>query len=347
MQTRNMEILKNEFLQVHHFDSNPENAVELQHQDIKVSELKETEMVVEMIYSCIHPADIYSIQGTYDNAKFNREHITPSKLGLEGVGKVIYAGKNAKFKNDQYLLPMLPAGEMGTWSKYVVVKDGLCLPSDLDLKKGAQFFVNPFTIVGMFKELEKWGDIAGKWLIITAGTSTLGRMAIRYAKDRGAKVIAVIRKLEMVDNVKKEGADIVLCSENNNIFKNVMELTNGKGADCALDAVGGALANNVIKCMKVKGHVILYGLFSGTKMTLDVGTVLFRQIYVQGFNLMIWLTSQKDISKIKDKVLEEMKKDVFDTKVEDIYDIHDYKKALDHQLHSKHGGRTGKLLFSF
>jgi len=331
-------------LEVHHFDDHPDKAVGLKQHDLDVNNLDDEEFVVEMIYAGIHPADIYSIQGTYDNANFNREHSVPSKLGLEGVGKVIHAGKCAKFKKGQYVLPLLPPGEVGAWSKYVVAKEAVSFPNDFDLKKGAHFYVNPFSIIGMFSELEKSGSIAGKWLIITAGTSTLGRMAINYAKEREAKVIAIIRKHDMIESVEKEGADMVFCTEKDNIVRRIMEVTDGRGADFALEAVGGNLADKVINSMAVKGHVILFGLLSGTKTTLSVETVLFRQIYIQGFNLLVWLATE-DKTKIKNQVIEEMKKDIFDTKVEAIYDIHDYKKALDHQMHSK--GRTGKLLFSF
>ena len=340
-----MQTLKNEFLQVLSF-GDPEKVVELEHQDLDINDLDDNAMVVEMIYAGIHPADILSIEGHYGNAKFNTEHWTPSGLGLEGVGKVIFAGKKAKFKKDQIIVPFFGTGEVGSWSKYVVVKDGMDLPKDLDMKMAAHLFVNPFSIVGMFAELEKVGSCENKWLVITAANSTLSRMAIRYGKERKAKIIGIVRKSEIVQNVEEEGCDFVLCTTKDNIDKRIMDVTEGKGADLALDAVGGELANHVINSMAIKGQVICYGLLSGLKMSLNMQKVLFRQVYIQGFNLLVWLTENQDLTKIKQTVINEMESKTFDSKVEAVYDIHDYKKALHHQAHSDHA-RTGKLLFSF
>ncbi len=338
--------LKNEYLQVKEFGE-PESVVELQQQDIEVDQLGSDEMVIEMEYACIHPSDIYSIQGNYDNAKFNREHITPSRLGSEGIGKVIYAGKDAKYKKGEVILPMLEPGIMGVWSKYVVAKDGLDLPKDFNLKMGAQLLVNPFTILGMFTELEKNGPIKGKWLIISAANSTLGRMSIRYAKKQGVQVIGIVRKTDIVDSVKKEGCDKVLVQGKNDLVKEIMAITKNKGVEMALDAVGGELTQQLMNCMAIKGHLIQFGILAGTSATMDFTKLLFKMVEFQGFNLVVWLATEKSrLETTKKRVIEEMESKTFDSNVEAVYDIHDFKKAFHHQLHSE-TGRTGKLLFSF
>lgn len=65
-----------------------------------------------------------------------------------------------------------------------------------------QFLVNPVTVVGMLEEL---AVPAGEYLLQTAAGSVLGRQMIQVAKHRGIKTINVVRRQELVAELKALG----------------------------------------------------------------------------------------------------------------------------------------------
>ena len=54
----------------------------------------------------------------------------------------------------------------------------------------------------------------------------------------------------------------------------------GAGADVVLDLVGAAVFDQNLKCLAVKGRLILVGLTSGRTAEFDLGTALAKRMAV-------------------------------------------------------------------
>ena len=83
------------------------------------------------------------------------------------------------------------------WSNYVCkpVDFVVEFESDFDLKKGANTYVNPFTVTAMLDYAQKHG---AKSVILMAASSALSKMMIRLAHQNGIETLNIVRKDDQV-----------------------------------------------------------------------------------------------------------------------------------------------------
>ena len=55
----------------------------------------------------------------------------------------------------------------------------------------------------------------------------------------GFQLISIVRKAEQKERLEKLGIKVVLSSDGENIYREVLQLTNGQGVRAAVDSVGG------------------------------------------------------------------------------------------------------------
>jgi len=83
----------------------------------------------------------------------------------------------------------------GAYADYLVnnFKSIIPLPDNVDFEQGASFFVNPMTALGMLKRAKKLGADS---IILTAGSSQIGRMIIRLCPSYKITPIVTVRRSE-------------------------------------------------------------------------------------------------------------------------------------------------------
>src|SRR6266566_6551604 len=161
------------------------------------------EVVVEMRAAPINPADLNQIEGKYP-VRFP----LPATPGFEGAGVVVDVGANAS---------VIPAGtlvilphNLGTWREAVAVKasDLIVVPSEIDLVQAAMLKINPLTawrLLHGYVELKR-----ENWVIQNAANSAAGRAVIQIAHDLGHKTVNIVRREELIEELRTEGGDDVL-----------------------------------------------------------------------------------------------------------------------------------------
>ena len=183
----------------------PDVALELL--EIPFEEPRNNEVVVSIDAVGMHIADGLAVRG--------EEVLKPlsSTPGFEGVGTIKKVGKKVSIlkEGDKVLLPM------GTGS----MRQELKIKAH-DLTKIKQPFapdeqlslitVNGFTAYFLLKDfvnLEK-----GDWLIQNAANSNVGRYLIALAKIHGVKTFNIVRRKEVMPELKKLGATkLIIYSE--------------------------------------------------------------------------------------------------------------------------------------
>src|SRR5262249_9031452 len=149
-------------------------------------------------------------------------------------------------------------GKSGNWQEKTIVpaKQVVPVPDDIPDDQAATFFVNPATAFVM----TRWvlGVPRGAWLLQTAAGSALGRMVIRLGRLDGFRTINVVRRREQVEELKRLGADAVICTADESIEERVKQLT-GTGVPYALDCVGGATGSAVVRALGPRGRMLVYG----------------------------------------------------------------------------------------
>jgi NADPH:quinone reductase-like Zn-dependent oxidoreductase len=120
----------------------------------------------------------------------------------------------------------------------------------------------------------------------------------------------------------------------------VKEITGGKLAYGALDAVAGELTKQVCASVRDGGQVFIYGVLAGWEATVGVGD-LFR-----GVHLTAWyLTKELGIPERRRVFINEVSKLIIEDKiiepvVGETYDLADFQLAI---KKSEEVGRGGKL----
>ncbi|KAH9552828.1 hypothetical protein CY35_09G087300 [Sphagnum magellanicum] len=112
----------------------------------------------------------------------------------------------------------------------------------------------------------------GEYVLQTAAGSVLGRQLIQLAKHWGIKTINIVRRAEQKEELKALGADEVLSTdEEEDVTTRVKEITGGKLAYAALDAVAGTLTKQVAASVRDGGQVNIYGVLGGYDAIVGFG----------------------------------------------------------------------------
>ncbi|KAH8959048.1 hypothetical protein BDL97_06G060800 [Sphagnum fallax] len=234
------------------------------------------QVVVRIILRPLNPTDLLSYRfERYAHAKPGS--FTPESEGVgivndvgEGVTTVVKGQRVVPFLGLEYLRK----GE-GTWQDYVSVRAELVwvVPDSISDVAAAQFVVNPWTVHGLLSDLK---IPKGEYVLQTAAGSTLGRQLIKLAKHWGIKTINVVRRKEQKAELKALGADEVISTSDKDVVTRVKEITGGKLAYGALDAVAGEFTKQVLASVRDGGQVFIYGVLEGWEATVGVGD-LFRR----------------------------------------------------------------------
>ena len=84
----------------------------------------------------------------------------------------------------------------------------------------------------------EFADIPDGGSVTVFGLGPIGQMASRIARHRGARVIAVELVRERIEMARRHGIEVLDLDEHEDIAEAVRELTDGRGTDSVIDAVG-------------------------------------------------------------------------------------------------------------
>lgn len=292
------------------------------------------EIVVDMEFSPINPSDLVLIRGLY-GVKPN----LPAPVGAEGVARVakIGSGVTGIKEGDRVLFPR----GASTWLTRAKVKaDGLfALPANADPQQLSMLMVNPPTAYLMLTEyvaLKK-----GDWVIQSAGNSAIGRAVIAIAKKMGIHTVSVVRRPELIEELRKLGADAVLV-EGPDLAKRVREATDKAKIMLALDSVGGPGLMPLNDCLANGGTLVAYGVMSGGPGPFFTAPNIFRDLTLKGFWLLNWFNknSPERALEVQKQVASWIADGTIYTPVEATYPLSESKAAISHAAKG-----TGKILF--
>ena len=114
----------------------------------------------------------------------------------------------------------------------------------------------------------------GQTVLIVGASGGVGTGAIRIAQLAGCRVIAIVGNGAKVERAVAIGADHAIDYSNGEFQARVLELTNGRGADVALDSVGASTWRQTINGLARFGQMTICGATSG-----DAPAISIRQIY--------------------------------------------------------------------
>lgn len=244
------------------------------------------QILVRVAASPVNPSDLMTLKGEYGiGADY------PFVPGLEGSGVVVAAGSGLMARWLMGKRVALATGVGGLWADYVVVDAAraLPLPSGVSLGSGAMSAVNPLTAIALISLARK----GGHWSVVSTGAGgQLGRMIRKRAREKGVKVINVVRRAEQVTQLEAEGARHVLNSSDARFDEDLARLCRDLRCRMAFDAVGGAMTGRLVAALRPGSEVLVYGALEQSAVQLHPGKLIFREATVRGFWLSQWLPRQ-------------------------------------------------------
>ncbi|WP_342269955.1 zinc-dependent alcohol dehydrogenase family protein [Rickettsia endosymbiont of Orchestes rusci] len=303
--------------------------------EVNRPELRAGEILVQMKLCSINYSDLLTIQGVY------KSRVSLPKIpGFEGIGVVKDIGDD----RDSYLLGarVLPLKGQGTWQEYNIAssQEVICIPKEINDQTAAQLYINPLTVWLMLTEELKFTK--GKTLAINAGNSACGYIIAKLAQLFEYNLISIVRKNDYITKLKEIGASLVINTTEED-FKNViLEYTNGKGVDYALDAIGGKDGELLAECVNNGGVMLNYGLLSGTPLPSSCySNSSYRHVTIKPYFLREWMYNEE--INYRKNIIQEMIKAFVKLKivlpVEKEYTIDNVTKAVEAAQASRQNGK--------
>jgi trans-2-enoyl-CoA reductase len=290
------------------------------------------EILVAIQAAPINPADLNTVEGRYPT-----KPALPATPGVEGVGVVAALGPNvtAVAVGDPVLLPH----GAGSWQESCVIpaESVYPIPSGLPLEQAAMLKINPATAWRMLHDFKALSP--GDWVIQNAANSGVGRSVIQIAKSLGLKTLNLVRRPELVDELLALGADRVEVQG-----ERLPEDVAGLKIRLGLNAVGGQSALTVANGLASGGVMVTYGAMSKQPVTIPNGLLIFKDIAFRGFWVSRWYRGAPKAE--QDEMIVALaglvKTGVLNTPTEKLFDLADYRAAIERAYA---GERAGKILF--
>ncbi len=228
----------------------------------------------------------------------------PALFGHELAGDIVAVGQDVKgFKVGQRVMAAnsAPCGECyycdhhqenlcedlifnnGAYAEYIRIPERIVrmnlhvLPDHVGYQDAA--LAEPLACV--LRGLEASGVSAGDTIAII-GLGPIGMMFVKLAKSvYGLRVIAIGRRHQQLERAAKMGADeLVLNDDGADVVTQVKRMTQGRGADVVIEAVGmPELWQLAVQLLRRGGVVNFFGgCATGTEVSLDTNLLHYSEI---------------------------------------------------------------------
>jgi NADPH2:quinone reductase len=238
------------------------------------------EALLEVHAAGVNFADTERRRGLYDT-----KAPLPGVPGYEAAGVVAAVGPGvdtswvgrrvvAMPKNSYAERTTAPAAELNV------------LPDNVPFDVGAGLLLQGLTayhLVHTMGQLRR-----GQTVLVHAAAGGVGLLVVQLAKSAGARVLGTVSSAEKAALAKEFGADELIRYDRDDFTAEVARLTQGRGVELVLDAVGAKTWEGSLKVLAPFGHLVLYGTASGAPPLLDMETLFEKSLKVSSY----WLRTR-------------------------------------------------------
>tara|TARA_Y100000782_G_C10188706_1_gene268812 strand:- start:13303 stop:14253 length:951 start_codon:yes stop_codon:yes gene_type:complete len=301
------------------------------------------EVVVEMKAFGLNRADQLFYHGYYlVTPQF------PNPLGVEGAGVIHTVGDGVSLFSVGDRVSIVPAFD---FSKYGVIGDYavvpkeavIAMPESFSFKDGSSIWMSFLTAYAALVLKGKLQDREAPYVVVSAASSSVGLAAIQIAKRHGATVIATTRTADKKAFLLENGADEVIATAEEDFKTRIMELTQGKGFDLAVDALAGSFLSTLGEVAAFEASIVVYGaalfmedifypLFPAIAKGLDVSSVHIN------INL---LQHPKRLQEAVRNIVSGFEAGAYRSVVDQVFKLEDFREAY---AYLENGSLKGKVL---
>lgn len=225
--------------------------------EIPKPEPRKGDVLIQIKATAINPSDVKNVAGHFKSS-------LPRVPGRDYAG-VVVAGDAEKGLEVWGSGAGFGVPRDGAHAEYVVV------PSDWIAQKPPQLSMEQAAAIGV-PYLTAWSTLlvagnvqAGETVLIIGVSGAVGRAATQIAHWKKARVIGAATNSNNPSN-----ADVIIDTTAVDLVQEVHALTDGKGADLVLDAVGGAMFEPSLKALRYGGLQIAISSAKDRRVSFDL-----------------------------------------------------------------------------
>lgn len=237
---------------------------------------KADEVLIKVAAAGINYADTIMRSGNY----LTKPDL-PFTLGYEAAGTIESLGENVtNLKIGERVLATVSSGG---YAEYATAKANLTMPipDELDFGESTALLVQGLTALGLLNETK-----SGQTILIHAAAGGVGTLLVQLAKHKGLKVIGTASSEQKLQTVAALGADFAVNYSEADWTDEVLQATNGKGADWIIEMVGGDIVAKNLKVLAKHGTMWIYGSASGEDFKISVLSLMAKNHTIRGYWLM-------------------------------------------------------------
>ena len=200
--------------------------------------------------------------------------------GVEGAGEVTALGAGV---SDLAVGARVMGRCPGAFAEYALMdaREAIAVPERLSWEEAAAV---PLVFMVVHDMLIAQGRLArGEWLLVTGISSGVGVAALQTAKMLGAKVIGTSGSAQKLAMLQPLGLDLGLQTRSGDFSQAVLEATGGRGADLAINTVGGSVFAECVRSLAFEGRLAIVGYVDGVlKAETDLDALHAKRLKLFG-----------------------------------------------------------------
>lgn len=246
----------------------------LQIENVEIDEPGVNEIRMDVDAIGLNRAEVMFRSGTYlEQPEF------PACPGYEAAGTVAAVGRNVngfKIGEPINVIPAFSLNDYGVYAEQANIPAAAVVkqPENISATEAAAVWMQYLTAWGALIDIGRLSD--GETVIIPAASSSVGLAAIQIANNVGAVPIAMTRTNAKAARLLDAGAAHVVVSEEQDVVKEVMRITNHQGARIVFDPVAGPGIETLAQTLGQGGTYFVYGNLSGQPSPFPLGPALLK-----------------------------------------------------------------------
>jgi NADPH:quinone reductase-like Zn-dependent oxidoreductase len=246
------------------------------------------EVLIQIKATAINPSDVKNVAGHFNTA-------LPRVPGRDFAGIVVTVGATDGAGAAPAGAARQVSAGVEVWGSgpgFGVVRDGahgeyVVMPAEWVSAKPASLSMEQAASVGVpyvtaWSALVRTGAVqAGETVLVVGVSGAVGRAATQIAHWKGARVIGASTSTR-----NPSGADAVISTVDTELDHEVRLLTDGKGVDLVLDAVGGTLFEPALRSLRPGGRQVAITSFGERKVSFDLIDFYRNRSRLLGVNTM-------------------------------------------------------------
>ncbi len=251
--------------------------------DLKVSEVPcpsigPNDVLVKVEAAGINPSDLGSVQGRFPGS------ILPRIVGRDFAGTVVEGPADLIGTEVWGTGGDLGVSRNGTHAEYLAIpRQAVALrPKNLSIEAAAAAgvpFVTAFSALVRLGKLQK-----DEWVIVSGAAGAVGQAAIQIAHSKGAHVVALVKDGSERNSMVSGQVEAIAQSDQNDLNSVVRAITDGRGANLALNGVGSTIFGNLLGALAIGGRQVVYSVAGGKEVTLDLMALYKNQFTLLGLD---------------------------------------------------------------